>query len=162
MKREDSMIIKKANSAFLNKYKDQINDLLVYSIKLNLQDIYNANNFANERIKLMKQSLLDNSAIIYYVEEDETLLGFIWAYLKDATVGEIHITDIIVDKNYQSKHIGTVLLNSLENYCTLHNHKIITLLVSSDNIQALNLYKKQNFYEYRKLLRKVVNNDSNI
>lgn len=153
----NNLLIKRADIAFIKKYKNQIFDLLKCSIKVNLTDINNLDIFIKNRLLLMEKSLTENTAIIYFAEKENILIGFAWSYLKDKLAKEVHITDVVVNDKFQNYKIGTFLLNKTENYCKEKNYKSITLMVSSDNLVALHLYEKLGYIEQRKLLRKVIN-----
>lgn len=162
MKNMNDVVIKQADNTFVKKYKMQLFELLESSLRINLHDVKNIDDYLKERLMLMEKSILEGSAIIYFAEKNETLIGFVWAYLKNRTSKEVHITDIVVSDDYQNCHIGTNLLNTTERYCRDRNYKFITLMVSSDNLSALKLYEKNGYKEQRKLLRKVLSDDRNI
>lgn len=153
----NNLLIKRADPTFIKKYKNQIFNLLKSSIKVNFTDINNLDILINNRLFLMEKSLTENTAIIYFAEKENVLLGFVWSYLKDKLSKEVHITDVVVNDKFQNCKIGTFLLNKTENYCKEKNYKSITLMVSSDNLAALHLYEKLGYIEQRKFLRKVIN-----
>lgn len=55
------------------------------------------------------------------------------------------LEDMIVDKNYRGKNIGTELINYALQNIKLKGCTRVTLLSDNDNIKAHNFYKKQGF-----------------
>ena len=146
--------VKKANYEFYEEYYTQLYSLLLMSAQINLSNINNVQEFVNQRLNLLKNSLKNKTAIVFYIKVGDCLCGFIWAYLKDDMAKEVHITDIVVDKKYQNQRYGTKLIETLYIYSKNLNYKYMSLLVTSDNINAVKFYEKKDFYEFRKVMRK--------
>lgn len=151
--------IKMANELFVFNNVNKIRKLMIMSAKDNLNGLSDMYEFVDERIKLMDESLKNKSAIIFYAENSNNLLGFIWSYLRNSKTKEIHITDLVVDGTYQNQHIGSNLIIKLEEYCLYNHLNNITLMATSSNNKVLDFYSKRGFKEERRLLRKVVQND---
>lgn len=151
--------IKMANELFVFNNVNKIRKLMIMSAKDNLNGLPDMYEFVDERIKLMDESLKNKSAIIFYAENSNNLLGFIWSYLRNSKTKEIHITDLVVDGTYQNQHIGSNLIIKLEEYCLYNHLNNITLMATSSNSKVLDFYSKRGFKEERRLLRKVVQND---
>ena len=148
-----------ANELFVFNNVNKIRKLMIMSAKDNLNGLPDMYEFVDERIKLMDESLKNKSAIIFYAENSNNLLGFIWSYLRNSKTKEIHITDLVVDGTYQNQHIGSNLIIKLEEYCLYNHLNNITLMATSSNSKVLDFYSKRGFKEERRLLRKVVQND---
>lgn len=90
------------------------------------------------------KSELSNSSSTYLVAKlNNIIVGFggIWK-----AVDDIHITNIVVRKDYRNKHIGSIILSKLIDISKLEtNIKTLTLEVNSNNISAIKLYEKFNF-----------------
>ena len=116
--------------------RELINDDLksIDSIGSLIKDDFLNKNKINERLKL------DYVKIFVFVEEN-IVKGFIEI---ETHFEVVEIINIAVDKTYQHKGIATTLINYIvDNYTC---EKII-LEVREDNLEALNLYKKNNFKE---------------
>lgn len=86
------------------------------------------------------KSELDNKNSFYIVAKYNTeLVGFagLWK-----SVDDVHITNIVVKKNFRKKGIGTLLLKKLISLTKQLQFKELTLEVNSSNIPAIQLYSK--------------------
>ena len=83
---------------------------------------------------------LNSSSKIFYYESNNKILGFVVANF-NSDFNEI-IT-IAVDKIYQRKKIGKILLEYIINY--FKSKKGLYLEVAKNNYQAINFYKKNGF-----------------
>ena len=85
-------------------------------------------------------------AIVLVNVENDEVNGFLYAL----DFGDnLDLLYIIVDESKRNKQIGTKLMNYfVENYQVIN--KTITLEVAIDNIPAVKLYQKFNFYEVNK------------
>jgi len=90
------------------------------------------------------RSIIQNETFNIYVAKNETneILGFgsIWKAIDD-----IHITNIVVVKNFRRRGIGEELLERLIEVGNKMGHKVITLEVKETNISAIKLYEKRGF-----------------
>ena len=85
---------------------------------------------------------VENNISIVLVSEDNSIItGYLYA---QELVDNIDLLSIFVDKNYRYQHIGTNLINYLQDNS---NNKTITLEVSNKNENAIHLYKKCGFKE---------------
>lgn len=94
-------------------------------------------------ISTLKSELQNENSYYYVAKENEIIVGFagIWK-----AVDEVHVTDIVVKKDFRKLGIGSLLLEHLINMGKLlENITCITLEVDEQNIVAQNLYKKYNF-----------------
>lgn len=72
-------------------------------------------------------------------------LGFIKGFLRDSINGRVSIIDyLFVDKKYHHSGIGTLLLQTYENYC-LENGVQDFSLYSAPTLQARNFYQKNGY-----------------
>ena len=110
--------IKKGDILKLIEIKKDVYDYPVY-----LEDFENC--FNKDTFKIWKIST-------------EKIIGFVCFYhVKD----EIEIVQICIDKSYQRKNYGSLIINKIKNL----DIKKIFLEVSVENSQAINFYKKNGF-----------------
>lgn len=86
---------------------------------------------------------LENSRSKYLVAKlNNQVVGFggIWK-----AVDDIHITNIVVNKNFRRKNIGSTILENLINLAKQDSITSITLEVNCTNIPAIKLYEKFGF-----------------
>lgn len=86
---------------------------------------------------------LNNSNSHYIVaKQNENIVGFagIWK-----SVDDIHITNIVVKKDFRKNGIGSLLLQKLILLTKSLEYKQLTLEVNSSNIPAIQLYSKFGF-----------------
>lgn len=76
---------------------------------------------------------------IFYISENENILGFVTLKIKD---GEGFIGLIAVSSNFQGKGLGKKLLLKAENYCFLNNVNTLHIPTQFENIPACNFYRK--------------------
>lgn len=114
-----------------------INDLdsIKYVLQDEFDDFWNYNVFKEE---------LENENSYYIVaklENNIVAFGGIWK-----SVDDIHITNIVVRKNFRKLGIGSIILEHLIKIGrNIKNMQSITLEVNDKNIPAINLYLKYGF-----------------
>lgn len=91
---------------------------------------------------VLKSELLNPNSKYLVVKKDNSILGFggIWK-----AVDDIHITNIVVKKNFRNQNIGSTILQNLIQLCENENVISLTLEVNSNNIVAQKLYEKFGF-----------------
>ena len=82
----------------------------------------------------------DNKCIVY--EEEENIVGFI---TYNILVDRAEIIDFLVHINHRNKSIGSKLLEEVLKVCKESGCNSISLEVKSNNVAAVNLYKKYDF-----------------
>jgi len=107
---------------------ERINELGL-SLNKNFSITYNLNDY------------LENDKYIILVSYDQNVNGFLIAY---NNLDNIELEAIVVDINKRKEGIGSTLLEYLINYAK-REEKSILLEVASNNTEALNLYKKDDF-----------------
>ncbi len=80
----------------------------------------------------------------------DNLVGLIACYLNDDITLNGHITSVSVDREFSKRGIANKLIKNTINYALKENFKTISLEVSHQNKIAINIYKKYNFYIYKK------------
>ncbi|WP_455645106.1 ribosomal protein S18-alanine N-acetyltransferase [Methanosphaera sp.] len=77
-------------------------------------------------------------------EVAQKIIGYIIFWIKD---GFGHIIVIAVDSNYQSMHIGSVLLEKAVYLFKRNNINVVRLEVRKSNIRAIKFYQKNGFVQ---------------
>ena len=91
----------------------------------------------------LKSELLNPNSKYIVTKKNNKILGFagIWK-----SVDDVHITNIVVNKNFRNQRIGSIMLSKLIELATLEqNISSITLEVNSNNTPAIKLYEKFGF-----------------
>jgi len=94
-------------------------------------------------VTTLKSELLNPNSKYIVAKFNNTIVGFagIWK-----SVDEVHITNIVVNKNFRKQNIGSLMLSKLIGLAKLEpNISSITLEVNSNNIAAIKLYEKFGF-----------------
>ncbi|WP_295885191.1 ribosomal protein S18-alanine N-acetyltransferase [uncultured Anaerococcus sp.] len=109
-------------------------------------EVYNIENqafFEPWSKKNLIKDLKSNSFLNHYVAElDGKVVGF---YISSHVLDQAEIFTIAVNKKYKKMGIATALLNHLVETSLSKNIKEVWLEVSTNNIPAINLYKKFGF-----------------
>ena len=109
------------------------------SIKSVLQDEFD--DFWNYNV--FKEELKNENSYYIIAKLEDNIVGFggIWK-----AVDDVHITNIVVKKNFRKLGIGNVILEHLIKIGrNIKNMKSITLEVNDKNLPAINLYLKSGF-----------------
>ena len=94
-------------------------------------------------VTTFKSELLNPNSKYIVAKLDNSIVGFagIWK-----SVDDVHITNIVVNKIFRKKNIGSLMLSKLIELAKLEpNISSITLEVNSNNIAAIKLYEKFGF-----------------
>ena len=73
----------------------------------------------------------------FVAKEDENIVGIITGH---SYYNEVHISDLIIPESYRNKHVGTKLMEAVENYFKDKNFENINL--TTYEFQAPEFYKK--------------------
>ena len=92
----------------------------------------------------LKEELQNENSTYIVAKINQEIVGYagIWK-----SVDDVHITDIVVKKNYRQKGIGSTLLQELISLTKKMNYKELTLEVNAKNDPAKKLYLKYGFKE---------------
>ena len=106
--------------------------------------------------KALTDTLENPLSYFLCAKNDNKLIGYAGMYSVNS---EGYICNILVDKDFRSKKIGTSLLNELLNYSKSKALKFLSLEVRKSNDQAIKFYKnigfevqgtRKNFYSFPK------------
>ena len=91
---------------------------------------------------VFKSELLNPNSSYIVAKLENNIIGFagIWK-----AVDDIHITNIVVKKDFRNLGLGSVLLHKLIELCKGKKYSSITLEVNTKNIPAIKLYEKFGF-----------------
>ena len=92
--------------------------------------------------------LNDSRSYIIVAKFNGNIVGMctIQRIISTAEGGEVGIVeDVIIDKKYRNKQIGTILLQAIEKYSKENELSRLQLLVDKKNTPALNFYQKINW-----------------
>lgn len=138
------MYIKKLNNDDINQYSVSLIKCITQLISHN-EDIKKIENNVIKIYDNMLKYTQDETAIILGALNDNTLLGFIWAYKTNNVTA--HINYFCVDSNNRNCGIGTLLLKEIEEEIIKNFTEIgqIELLVYRTNKSAINFYEKNGY-----------------
>tara|TARA_Y100001968_G_scaffold327865_1_gene373819 strand:+ start:19511 stop:19963 length:453 start_codon:yes stop_codon:yes gene_type:complete len=112
-----------------------------------LQNLLNRNTFwAKNRTKKFLQRMLKESSVAISLWEEHKMIGFGRA-LSDGVYRAV-LWDIVVDKNYQNKGYGKMILNNLINSKALE--KVDKIYIMTTHCQ--DFYKKNGFKDIKQKL----------
>ncbi len=81
--------------------------------------------------------------------EPESLVGIFWC--KPITNQRIRIVAFVIDKKYQSRGFGTIVINEILEYSKNSNHNSVQLEVRCSNIRAQKFYQHFGFQIVNKI-----------
>lgn len=90
-----------------------------------------------------------NSIHLFLIENDKKIIGYCLLNKQD---NNYHIMKIVIDYNFQSQRLGTLLFNKMNEYYQNKDKSYsFTLEVKVDNNKAIGLYKKMGFIKIKNL-----------
>jgi len=129
---------------------------------INENDIQNVENCGKESLPIYycKSDLLmliyDKNYILYMaLDNKNNFCGFM---ISNICKNRVHIMSIAVYEKFRNLNVGTSLINHLKKNFT---ENIITLNVQQSNKNAINFYKKNNFFIVKELKKYYSNLDCN-
>jgi len=132
----------------------EIKDLILYLMKIEkTQDIERETKLIiEERVKPTFQKSSLNKTFLAIL--DDKIVGLIIFEIKHKRIGSIAY--IIIASKYQKKGIGSMLLQYADQYAKELNLEQIQVLVSKNNKETQQFYKKQKFSLFCYLFRKKI------
>lgn len=109
-------------------------ELIKNTLNTDFDDFWNYN--------ILKQELENQNSTYIVAKQNNSIVGFggIWK-----AVDDVHITNIVVKKDFRHSGIGSAILEKLIEISKSKSVESLTLEVRSSNICAINLYTKYNF-----------------
>lgn len=132
-----------------------LNDLIKY--ESNFDDVING----KCTIKDFHKSMLDKSNVFaYYVKDNGSAVGYIFAYLKTPyndviKTNVVMLESLYIKEEYRKNGLGRTLIEMLEKWAkeTLKDYSI-EIVCLSKNKEALKFYDKLGYSEVKTILRK--------
>ena len=131
--------IRKINSNEIDSANHLLNKLIrdeqKYDDNINLK--YTVGNYYQNRPK--------DSCILVATDSPHNIIGYLYGYIVAAPVfsnPKAILDALYVEEKYRKSGIANQLINAFKDWCHINNIKIIELTVCSENIEALNLYKR--------------------
>lgn len=111
--------------------------------------------FCEEKIAGLESYLRAEKAFIFAAQEQEELLGFLWAYSLDTPVDtRFHVAYFAVIPAHQGRGIGTLLLTAAEEQAKGMGISIMELIVTGSNHGAVAFYVGHGYQTERLTLSK--------
>ncbi|MBS4030271.1 MAG: GNAT family N-acetyltransferase [Clostridiales bacterium] len=139
----------------LIRNKNILIHLLEDNLKNNFPNINNLTKFVVSGYEDMVRFKQNNSAILIGAFEEETIIGFLWAYKRDV-LGEkrMHVGHIVVNSAVRSCGIGLKLLKKLEYLSRQECIKKLELMTTVKNESTIKFYTSYGFSIVRVQLEK--------
>ena len=87
-------------------------------------------------------------AVTFEAWTNKTLIGLVAAYFNDMENLSGYITSVSVENNFKGKGIAYELMKNCIEYARQHKFLQITLEVAKENVKAIALYNKFNFFVF--------------
>ena len=111
----------------------------------------------NEELKKdLINVLKSREKIILVIEVDNIIIGYVKFKYNIKTTRSIWIDEIIIDKDYQKKGYGKMLITEVTKFAEKNNYQRIELNCWSFNKDALKFYEKIGFTQQRIIFEKEV------
>ena len=88
---------------------------------------------------------LQKNALVFTATENNSVCGMMVFYANDTVTKTSYLSLIGLLPHAQGRNIGANLMNFWENYSSNAGMQKLKLEVDTDNIHAINFYKKHNF-----------------
>lgn len=112
---------------------------------------------AYEKMDSLISHLADNTAVVYGAYEDETLIGFIWAYPHQFREEmRMYVSEIRVAEEFRNRGIGRQLLRCVENRAKEMQISAMYLHMEAGNTDVKKFYETNGFMEERIQMRKAI------
>jgi len=144
--------IRNANNNDLDALDALLNGLLDYESKR-----YGRNLKQNFEIEnQFKRVIEDKQTHIILAENDShEIIGYLYGFYIitfSSVISTANIADIFIKENYRHQGIGKRLIDNFKDWAIDNNMKYITISAFEANDQALSLYEKEGFEDYKKTL----------
>lgn len=151
----EKVIIKKVNTTDLDKFKNEIKELIKQVWLVSFPNFKLDQDFLEERLSKIRQYLENDEGIIIGAFENNTIIGYIWFFKTDSN--RLHINEFVVSNRFRGEGIGTMLMAEVYKVAEKFGINQIELKVSNSNKNAVEFYQHKNFEIERYLLVKKIN-----
>lgn len=154
LKEKKNMDVRKLNYQDILVYPNEIKKYFKNVLEENFLDEIKMKEI-EENYKKMLAFTKNESALIYGAIDEGLLIGFLWAYQREVR-GEsrYHISYYVVNEKFRNQGIGKKMLELLITEAKKKSIKKIDLVVSNNNKNGLEFYKKNEFLLERVFLCK--------
>lgn len=117
----------------------------------------NVQRLIDQKLDALKTYLKKGNAFLIGAIEEDQLVGFIWLYQHEYFEEKrLHLNELMVKEDHRRKGIGGALLKEAENKALSLGIEVLDLVVSENNVIALNIYDKMGYVsERRQLMRQL-------
>lgn len=117
----------------------------------------NVQRLIDQKLDALKAYLKKGNAFLIGAIEEDQLVGFIWLYQHEYFEEKrLHLNELMVKEDHRRKGIGGALLKEAENKALSLGIEVLDLVVSENNVIALNIYDKMGYVsERRQLMRQL-------
>lgn len=151
----EKVIIKKVNTTDLDKFKNELKELIKQVWLVSFPNFKLDQDFLEERLSKIRQYLENDEGIIVGAFENNTIIGYIWFFKTDSK--RLHINEFVVSNRFRGEGIGTMLMAEVYKVAEKFGINQIELKVSESNKNAVEFYQHKNFEIERYLLVKKIN-----
>lgn len=139
----------------VDNYKADIIIMLKQSFAKSFPESNIDDDYYYNRIDTLKEYIKEDKATVYATTNGTGLSGFIWFYPKDNVDGRVlHIVHFVVHDKCRRRGIGIKLLEKAEEFAFNKKIQHIELIVTNDNVDAVNFYRKRDFQVKRFVMKK--------
>ena len=110
---------------------------------------------AEQKIEGMIEHVANGSAMVFGMFDNESLIGFVWAYehpYREET--RVYVNEIHVDEHYRNRGFGKQLLGAVERIARKRGYHALYIHAEGNNDGAIHLYKNEGYVVERVQLRK--------
>ncbi len=116
-----------------------------------------ADDFYSKKLDGLEQYLLEEKAYLFVAREDGDVGAFLWACELNTAFGrKFHVLYFAVLPEYQGHGLGALLLKRAEEQAKALNIPQIELMVTSQNLKAVEFYVHQSYQTERLILTKKI------
>lgn len=147
------MLIKRLSCADVEQFSCSIKKMLNDCIS-GTYSVSDITSIVEEKYASLLENISNNKAYVYGAVEKE-LCGFLWSYDMHSLSGEaLHIAYVSVLEKYRRNGIAKQMLIAAEKEASARNIEYIELVVSNNNVSALDLYVNNGFKIDRLFMQK--------
>ena len=160
MKKENMAGIYRLNSNILMSFEEDIKKLIRETIMYNFPKVQIDDHYLNYIIEDISKYLINGTAVIYVGMDNGNIQGWIWCHeIFRFNERRLHIAYFSVFERYRNVGLGRKLIRAAEDYARENKYCGLDLLVTKNNVTAVDFYFNNNFTVERYLLKKEINYD---
>ena len=109
------------------------------------KEVFEWENFSIPNKSHLQKTLNNVNFLALVAKQDKKIVGGLTAYILDSYETEkssVYLYDLAVLSNLQRKGIGTLLIETLTNYCKKNGYKEVFVQAEKEDVHAINFYRK--------------------